>query len=119
MVFSQTKENLSLMKHNFSKSKIFENLQVILSLYLHLLHEQIDSGTQVFVLPLSLSLSLSLSHTNRKTERQTDRQKGRKTTKERKRDSLKIFFDFIFSFSFDILFLPYWCSGVREEERIE
>ena len=59
--------------------------------------------------------SLSLTHTNRKTERQ----KSRKITKERKRDSLKIFFDFIFSFSFDILFLPYWCSGVREEERIE
>jgi hypothetical protein len=80
MVFSQTKENLYLMKHNFSKSKIFENLQVILSLYLHLLHEQIDSGTQVFVLPLSLSLS----HTQ--TERRKDRQKGRKAERQLKKE---------------------------------
>jgi hypothetical protein len=82
MVFSQTKENLNLMKHNFSKSKIFENLQVILSLYLHLLHEQIDSGTQVFVLALSLSLSLSLTQ----TERRKDRQKGRKAERQLKKE---------------------------------
>ena len=78
MVFSQTKENLNLMKHNFSKSKIFENLQVILSLYLHLLHEQIDSGTQVFVLPLSLS------HTQ--TERRKDREKDRKAERQLKKE---------------------------------